>query len=278
MNSKTAPRADALVGNRWRFTNSRLIVANRLSAAALSNADPTPPMDPAIPASWRRRVNASEMYREPWSEWRTSPAPGRRRDVAISRASTTSSKRRCSANDHPTIRREQQSRIVDVGLVDPPAQRLGGDAEVLGDLPHGPSRGPVQRYRLSPELGHVPVLPMWTPFRGRAPHLSGVHWDGSRPKDHVPRIGPAMDCETMRNAGRSWGEKTPGRRPYRLRSGRPQAWRDQTHDPRVGGSSPPAPHPKSQVIQSVRVSLPAEGAGEFPPRPFLLEGATPRKD
>jgi hypothetical protein len=36
MNSKTAVRAAARVGNRWRFTSSRLIVAKRLSAVALS--------------------------------------------------------------------------------------------------------------------------------------------------------------------------------------------------------------------------------------------------
>ena len=40
------------------------------------------------------------------------PGAGRRRDVAMSSASTTSSVRRCEAIDQPTMRLLQQSRIV----------------------------------------------------------------------------------------------------------------------------------------------------------------------
>ncbi|HHY38133.1 MAG TPA: hypothetical protein GX507_04310 [Clostridia bacterium] len=49
-------------------SNSVCSVAKKLSATALSNASPTEPMDPRIPASWSRQLKTGQVYWEPWSE------------------------------------------------------------------------------------------------------------------------------------------------------------------------------------------------------------------
>jgi hypothetical protein len=49
---------------------------------------------------------------EPWSECAITPAAARRRPIAISSASTTSSARVCSRIDRPTTRRLKQSITV----------------------------------------------------------------------------------------------------------------------------------------------------------------------
>lgn len=65
MNSKIAARAAARVGKRCRCTGYRSIVANGLSAAALSSASPIDPIEAAIPASATRqagrRTNLAEQ-------------------------------------------------------------------------------------------------------------------------------------------------------------------------------------------------------------------------
>jgi hypothetical protein len=76
------------------------------SMTALSSTAPFWPIDTSIPASFRCSPIAKDTYCDPWSEWCTSPGPERRREIAISTASTTSSARRCSWSDQPTTLRE----------------------------------------------------------------------------------------------------------------------------------------------------------------------------
>jgi len=57
--------------------------------------------------SGARGVKRSDTYCDPWSEWWTSPGFSRRRAIAASSASTTSSTSRSGRIDQPTIRRER---------------------------------------------------------------------------------------------------------------------------------------------------------------------------
>src|SRR2546430_277760 len=78
--------ASALVANRRRLTSSRLSVEKKLSAAALSYAVPTAPIDARIPASpmtrafrhltARGRLNRSLLGRETSLRRTGSPARG----------------------------------------------------------------------------------------------------------------------------------------------------------------------------------------------------------
>jgi hypothetical protein len=72
-------------------------------------ASPMVPIEATRPAARSWRPKARLVYWQPWSLWWTSPAAGWRWAIAMSRASRTSSVRRCSAIDQPTIRREKQS-------------------------------------------------------------------------------------------------------------------------------------------------------------------------
>lgn len=56
------------------------------------------------------------------------------------------------------------------------------DAEILGDLAHGPARVSVQLDGLSPELWRVPRPSHVDSLPGPRAPLSGVHRTGSRPR------------------------------------------------------------------------------------------------
>ncbi len=62
-----------------------------------------------MPESRKVRPKASERYWPPRSEWCTSPAFGRRRVVAMPRASITMSALRSSRIDQPQQKREWAS-------------------------------------------------------------------------------------------------------------------------------------------------------------------------
>jgi len=66
-------------------------------------------MEPSSPASRSRCPNVQDVNWLPRSLWTMVAVVGRRYQVAIWRASTTSSVRMWSAIDHPTIRRDQTS-------------------------------------------------------------------------------------------------------------------------------------------------------------------------
>ena len=80
------------------------------SIIELSTAEATRPIEPSRPASRSRCPKTQDVY------WRAAvgvndvPAAGRRRQLAICRASTTSSERMWSAIDQPTICRVNTSR------------------------------------------------------------------------------------------------------------------------------------------------------------------------
>jgi len=100
------PRGNA--NGACRSNSSHWRVAKKLSATALSSASPTVPIEPISPAVRRRWPHTQEQYWDPWSECAVV-AVGRRRIVAMSMASTTSSARKWSAIDQPTTRRHQAS-------------------------------------------------------------------------------------------------------------------------------------------------------------------------
>jgi hypothetical protein len=75
----------------------------------LSTEEATRPVEPSSPAVRSRWPKIGEGYRLPRCECTPAPGAGRRRQRAISRASTTSSARMWSAIDQPTICRVNTS-------------------------------------------------------------------------------------------------------------------------------------------------------------------------
>ena len=99
----------------------------KLSMSALSTLDATLPIEPKRPA-WRSRCPKSQLvYCAPRSAWTTVPGSGRRRQRAISSASTTISAVILSEIDQPTI--QAAERVYHGRAVDPPVSR-----SVLGDV------------------------------------------------------------------------------------------------------------------------------------------------
>ena len=111
IHSKMAAASSRRVVQVYRSNNSRCRVPKNDSIIALSNEEPTRSIEPSKPAARSRWPKAYAVYYAPRSECTTVwPAGGRRRQRAISRASTTSSRRKkWSAIDRPTIRREYTS-------------------------------------------------------------------------------------------------------------------------------------------------------------------------
>nr|WP_166435996.1 hypothetical protein [Cellulomonas shaoxiangyii] len=75
----------------------------------LATLEATLPMDASRPAVRRRWPKIHEVYWAPRPAWTITPCPGWRVQIAICRASTTSSARIWSAMDHPTIVRVKTS-------------------------------------------------------------------------------------------------------------------------------------------------------------------------
>jgi hypothetical protein len=98
------------LAQRCRSRSSRCIVDQKDSIIVLSTLLATRPMEPSRPAARSRCPKIHDVYWLPRSEWTTVPAAGRRRQRAISSASTTSSARMWSAIDQPTIARVNTSR------------------------------------------------------------------------------------------------------------------------------------------------------------------------
>lgn len=80
----------------------------------------------------------------------------------------------------------------------------------------------------------------------RIPGNSDHHVSGCSSSD-VSRVCSAMDRERLRIVGQCRVVKTAGQSHSQPNSPDRRAGPDQTHNPSVGGSSPPAPRGKAQV-------------------------------
>jgi hypothetical protein len=92
-------RSCCWLDRRWVSSSSRCIVDQNDSIMVLSTDEATRPIEPSIPASRSRCPNTYEVQRLAWALCTTALVSGRRRQVAICRASTTSSARTWSAID-----------------------------------------------------------------------------------------------------------------------------------------------------------------------------------
>src|SRR5215216_1474085 len=108
-------------GKRRRWMSSTFSVATKLSEMALSRAEPARPIEGPMPAFCKRLPKERAVYCALRSEWWTSPVAGFLH-TAISRVSTTSSVRILGAQSFPLT-------DIDLGLLEPIAQHLGGSAE-----------------------------------------------------------------------------------------------------------------------------------------------------
>src|SRR6266511_119316 len=101
-----------------------------------------------------------------------------------------------------------------------------------------------------------------------------------RPRRDVSRVRPAMDCKAVRKVGQCWGVETAGQgRSPPIRPGRREV-SDQTHNPSVGGSSPPHPtcesaSPCAADSRGGRPSTPDE-KGEAVTAPLHFQFIRPR--
>ena len=88
------------------------MVAKKLSATALSQHSPANPTDNSTPLARASSAKSRLVYWQPRSEWKITPAGGRRCTKAISSASVTSSVRMWSASAQPTTLRLARSMTV----------------------------------------------------------------------------------------------------------------------------------------------------------------------
>ena len=80
------------------------------SAAALSSAEPTRPVDWTTPRERQAPVNRPEVYSLPWSVWKITPETLPPRTAAAIRSEATASSASCrSLIAKPSSRRENRS-------------------------------------------------------------------------------------------------------------------------------------------------------------------------